>query len=61
MQGFITERDLAQADQEFPGVAQFFAALAVKPRTFLELIARYDHWCEAPAHEASRPRSSAVT
>jgi hypothetical protein len=45
MQGFITERELTQADQEFPGIAQFFAALAVKPRTFLELVARFDHWC----------------
>ena len=44
MQGFITERDLDQADHEFPGIAAYFAALADKPRTFLELVAEFDHW-----------------
>jgi hypothetical protein len=46
MQGFITDSELTQADQEFPGIATFFAALAVKPRTFLELVAQFDHWCD---------------
>ena len=46
MQGFITENELTQANQEFPGIADYFATLAVKPRTFLELVARYDHWCD---------------
>ena len=43
MMGFITENELSQADQEFPGIASFFATLDVKPRTFLELVARFDH------------------
>lgn len=46
MQGFITERELSEADQVFPGICALFAALVVKPRTFLELVAQYDHWCE---------------
>lgn len=46
MQGFITESELTQADQEFPGIEDFFAALPIKPRTFLELVARFEHWCE---------------
>jgi hypothetical protein len=44
MVGFITERDLAQAEQSFPGIGHFFAALVDKPRTFLELVARFEHW-----------------
>jgi hypothetical protein len=46
MQGFITDRELTP-DQVFPGIAEFFATLTVKPRTFLELVARFDHWCDA--------------
>jgi hypothetical protein len=46
MQGFITERELVQANREFPGIADYFAALATKPRTFLELVARFDQWCD---------------
>jgi len=45
MRGFITERDLGEADQSFPGIGQFFAELTDKPRTFLELLARFEHWC----------------
>jgi hypothetical protein len=48
MVGFITERDLAHAEQSFPGIGRFFAAQAQKPRTFLELVARFEHWGELP-------------
>jgi len=48
--GFITDADLEQADLEFPGIARFFATLTVKPRTFLELVARFEH------SRAARPR-----
>ena len=44
MQGFITENELTQADEEFPGIARLFETLEDKPRTFLELVAHYDHW-----------------
>jgi hypothetical protein len=46
MQGFITERDLSQAEEAFPGICEFFAALVAKPRTFLELVALFEHWCD---------------
>jgi hypothetical protein len=48
MVGFITERDLEQAEQSFPGIRAFFAGLQRKPRTFLELIAQYEHWGVRP-------------
>jgi hypothetical protein len=50
MVGFITERDLEQAEEVFPGIGQFFESLSPKPRTFLELVSRFDHWC--PARDA---------
>lgn len=46
MVGFITERDLEQAEESFPGIGLFFDALPQKPETFLELLARFDHWCD---------------
>jgi hypothetical protein len=41
MVGFITERHLDQAEEAFPGIARFFASLARKPRTFLELVSLF--------------------
>jgi len=46
MVGFITERDLTEADEAFPGIARYWESLDEKPRTFLELVRRFDHWCE---------------
>jgi len=48
MVGFITERDLEQAEQCFPGIQRYFATLTHKPRTFLELLARFEHWGDQP-------------
>ena len=45
MRGVITERDLDEAEQCFPGIARFFEALATKPRTFLELVSLFERWC----------------
>jgi hypothetical protein len=42
MVGFITERDLEQAEEAFPGIARFFVSLSRKPRTFLELVCRFE-------------------
>jgi hypothetical protein len=53
MVGVITERDLAEAEQEFPGIARYFDDLSDKPRTFLELVSRFEHWCE-PVTERER-------
>jgi len=58
MVGFITEEDLEQADLSFPGIGEFFAALPRKPRTFLELVACYERWCDATRFERSRPPTS---
>lgn len=44
MKGFITDSEMAKAEQEFPGIAAYFDALQVKPRTFLELVALFDGW-----------------
>ena len=41
MRGFITERDFEQAELEFPGIRAVFEACPEKPRTFIELLARY--------------------
>jgi hypothetical protein len=43
MVGLITERDLDQAEEAFPGIMQFFSSLARKPRTFLELVWWFYH------------------
>jgi hypothetical protein len=54
MQGFITETELGQADEVFPGIAAYFASLADKPRTFLELVGAFEHWCGGCHGPASR-------
>jgi hypothetical protein len=41
MLGYITECDLVQADEEFPGILGFFASLTEKPLTFLDLVAAW--------------------
>jgi hypothetical protein len=41
MRGFITERELEQADVEFPGILGFFQSLVAKPRTFLDLLSLF--------------------
>jgi hypothetical protein len=58
MQGFITDVHLAQADEVFPGIRRFFASLANKPRTFLELVSEFEHWTAGPARAMShRPHA----
>jgi hypothetical protein len=47
MVGFITDRELERAEEDFPGIGRFLASLTQKPRTFLELVARFEHWREA--------------
>jgi hypothetical protein len=43
MVGFITERDLVEAEEAFPGIASFFQSLSHKPRTFLDLLRLFLH------------------
>ena len=52
MVGYITERDLEQAEQSFPGIQVYFATLTDKPRTFLELLAQFEHWVDPPLARA---------
>ena len=33
-----------QAEEAFPGIVRFFESLARKPRTFLELVSRYEQF-----------------
>jgi len=39
--GFITEMHFEQAEIEFPGIRAVYLACEEKPRTFLDLVARY--------------------
>ncbi len=54
--------DLWEANEEFPGIRRFYEDLPSKPRTFLELLARFEHWCTTAkvptltADEESQPR-----
>jgi hypothetical protein len=57
MIGFITEQHLAEAEAEFPGITRFFACCTCKPRTFLELVAQFEHWAD-PAPERARAEAS---
>jgi hypothetical protein len=43
MVGFITERDLEQAEEDFPGIVRLFESQTRKPRTFLALLSLYEH------------------
>jgi hypothetical protein len=38
MRGFITEANMDEWDDEFPGIVAFYFELVRKPRTFLELV-----------------------
>ena len=57
MVGVITEQHLEQAEEEFPGISRFLATCTCKPRTFLELVARFECWCEPTAPQTcDQPR-----
>jgi hypothetical protein len=43
MGGFITERDFATAECEFPGIQDFYEHLDRKPATFLQLVWAFEH------------------
>ena len=57
MLGFITDENLREADEEFPGIASFFDALPVKPRTFLDLVAEFEHWRDVRSEKCAGARS----
>ncbi|HEY0710090.1 MAG TPA: hypothetical protein VGG33_24985 [Polyangia bacterium] len=45
LEGFITDADLPAAECEWPGLQAFFLSLATddRPRTFLDLIWRFEN------------------
>ncbi len=42
MRGFITDKNLEEAEASFPGIRRFYADLAAKPGTFLELVWQFE-------------------
>jgi hypothetical protein len=39
--GFIRDEDMGKAEEEFPGIRALYLGCADRPRTFLDLVARY--------------------
>jgi hypothetical protein len=52
LHGLITENDLPEIEEAFPGIWSFYQELDEKPCTFLELMWRFG---EAPQPEAAPP------
>jgi hypothetical protein len=46
LRGVVTEADLPDAEQEWPGLQEFLSRLpdAERPATFLELVWRFECW-----------------
>jgi hypothetical protein len=60
MRGFITEQHFEQAEIEFPGIRAVYFACPCndRPRTFVELLARYLRAVAAvPARVSSQPQA----
>ena len=51
LRGLITDRDLGQAEVEFPGICRFYAARRGTFRTFLELMVAFV--CTPPTRAAT--------
>ena len=50
MRGLITDINLEECDEEFPGIVRYYRELQDKPRTFLELVWRFvTHGCGGSA------------
>ena len=52
MLGIISDKDIDEAEIEFPGIRALYLGCGDKPRTFLELVARYLGM--APSYGANR-------
>ena len=61
MGGFITERDFATAECEFPGIQRLYERLPQKPRTFLELVWTYERTVRDVATETPVAREDGAT
>ena len=58
LQGFVTEHDYQDVEEAFPGIWCYYAELADKPCTFLELAWRYAHGRTRAASASSDGASS---
>jgi hypothetical protein len=54
MSGFITERDFAAAECEFPGIRRFYECMTRKPPTFLQLLWAYEQHMASANSEPAR-------
>ncbi len=54
LQGFIRDEHIDEAEAQFPGIRALYLGCADKPRTFLELVAR---WLETAGRYQTRTRS----
>ncbi len=61
MGGFITERDFDAAEREFPGIQRLYECLVQKPRTFLELMWKYERMVRDAVEQAPRRRATTVS
>jgi hypothetical protein len=41
LRGLVTDQDLAQAEEEFPGICELHSRRGARDRTFLELLHAY--------------------
>jgi hypothetical protein len=55
VQGRITERQLPEAERCLPGITRFYASLAKKPVTFLDLLWQFEGYSQRC--KSSRKRS----
>jgi hypothetical protein len=54
MLGFITEEHLELAEESFPGIRALFLSSTDRPRTFLDLVARYRSLAAELARKSAR-------
>lgn len=60
MQGLITERHFAHAEQWFPGIRTFYLSMANKPLTFLELVWEYEKQASRFSIGMDEPRCQSI-
>ncbi|RME47636.1 MAG: hypothetical protein D6795_13800 [Deltaproteobacteria bacterium] len=56
MEGFINESHWDYIEEVYPGLREFYEKLETKPKTFLELFARYQRHLTRQEEEVQCPR-----
>lgn len=56
MQGRITEQQLPDAEKSMPGITRFYARLATKPATFLDLLWQFEGYSQRCKGRGKRRR-----